>query len=955
MLQIPWRAALVGLLFLMVPAVAGAQSAISGVVRDTSGAILPGVTVEASSPALIEQVRAVVTDGEGRFSIVDLRPGPYVVVFTLPGFSTLRRDGIDLPSNFNMTINGELRVGSLEESITVTGDAPVVDVQSVQRTQVLSRDMLDALPSARSYSSLAALLPGVKQSNTDVGGNQQMEQIYMTVHGSRQTDTTVQIDGMQVNSLMSNGQVQAYFSDAANAEMTYQTSAVGAEVSGGGVRINMIPKEGGNQVSGSVYAGGSSGSWQSDNVTDELRARGLQSGDRVDHITDVNYGIGGPIVKDRLWYFHSLRRISTNEVVANNFYSDGRPGVEDQWIYNALARLTWQVDSKNKLSAHYDRYPKFKGHEMGALTDPETAAGRRDWTHANYYTASAKFTSTVSNRILFEAGYSNNMETLLIGYQPGIQQERFSPDWYTTIAHQELVGAGTTTEFALWGAKTTPATRIDPKKYVLSSSLSYITGSHSIKTGIQWGFGSYVLEYDINGDLRQRYRNGVADSVVIYNTPIRSKEALNADLGVYIQDAWTINQLTVNAGVRLETFRGEIGTQDISAGRFVPAREFNQQKCMPCWSDIAPRFGVAYDVFGDARTAIKASVNRYMAGQTTGYAARYNPLALQSDIRTWSDLNGDDVAQESEIGRSNNLGFGLPRSTIRPVDRDREYDWEYTAGIQHEVTRGLAFSASFYHRDVYNQLLTTNTLLSLDDYTAIDVVNPLNGEVFTAYNLHPAKQGLVDQIDVNSPDRDKRRQTYNGVELGLNGRLHNATFFGGWTFDRTTAVTCDSTDNPNSFRFCDESALDMPLRHEFKVAGSYLFPYDLQVNLGLQSYAGAELATNWSIGRSTRYAAGCLGPCTPGALVIPGLTPSSLTVALAAPGSQYYDRQTQVDLGIRKLFTTGRFRYSGQLDVFNLTNSSYVKSQTTTFGPSLGLPLSILQPRTLRLAVQLRF
>ena len=274
---------------MLTAAPASAQSAFSGIVRDTSGAVLPGVTVEASSPVLIEKTRAAVTDGEGRYSIVDLRPGTYLVVFSLTGFNTLRRDGLELPANFTMTINADLRVGSLEESITVTGDAPVVDVQSTQRTQVLNRELLDALPTARNYSGLAALMPGVRMSNTDVGGNQQMEQIYMTVHGSRQTDVTVQVDGLQMNSLMNDGQVQAYFSDAGNAEITYQTSGVGAEVSGGGVRINMIPKEGGNRFSGSAFAGGTNGSWQSNNVTDELKAKGLVSGDRVDHISDYNY------------------------------------------------------------------------------------------------------------------------------------------------------------------------------------------------------------------------------------------------------------------------------------------------------------------------------------------------------------------------------------------------------------------------------------------------------------------------------------------------------------------------------------------------------------------------------------------------------------------------------------------------------------------------------------------
>ncbi len=224
------------LLLLCTSATASAQSAISGLVRDATGAVLPGVTVEASSPVLIEKIRTVITDDQGRYTIVDLRPGTYTITFALAGFNALRREGVDLPGNFTATVNANLRIGALEESVTVTGAAPLVDVQSTQRTHVINREQLDAIPTARNYSGMAALLPGVRMTNTDVGGNQQIEQIYMITHGSRLTDTTLQVDGMQINSLMADGQVQAYFSDAANAEVTYQTSGLGADVSAGGVR-----------------------------------------------------------------------------------------------------------------------------------------------------------------------------------------------------------------------------------------------------------------------------------------------------------------------------------------------------------------------------------------------------------------------------------------------------------------------------------------------------------------------------------------------------------------------------------------------------------------------------------------------------------------------------------------------------------------------------------------------
>jgi carboxypeptidase family protein/TonB-dependent receptor-like protein len=973
------RATLLALLVVLAPVAASAQSAFSGTVRDTSGAVLPGVTVEASSPVLIEKVRTAVTDGEGNYTIVDLRPGTYLVVFSLTGFNTLRRDGIELPSNFTMTINADLRVGALEESITVTGDAPVVDVQSTQRTQVLNRELLDALPSARNYSGLAALMPGVRMSNTDVGGNQQMEQIYMTVHGSRQTDTTVQVDGLQLNSLMNDGQVQAYYSDAANAEVTYQTSGIGADVSGGGVRINMIPKEGGNRVSGSVFAGGTNGKWQSNNVGPELQARGLTVGERVDHISDYNFAIGGPIRQDRLWYFTTFRRIATNELVANNFYKDGRQGMEDQWIYNMLLRLTWQMTPKNKLTAYYDRYPKFKGHEMGALVDPETAAARRDWRHAIYYTGQVKYTSTVTSRLLLEAGYSTNIEYLYIGYQPGIQKARGSADWFNQIGKSEITSPGVAfnpgqgTQYGSWNGRTGPANGIDPKKYVISTAASYVTGSHNFKAGFQWGFGSYVLEYDINGDLVQLYRNGQPSEVRIYNTPVRSEEFLNGDFGIYAQDSWRIRRFTVNAGLRAERFKGQISDQDVAAGRFVPVRHFDKVECMPCWLDWAPRFGVSFDVFGNARTALKGTINKYMAGQTLSYARRYNPLALDSDTRAWNDANRDDVAQENEIGPSNKITFGLPVTSVRPEDGlAREYDVETSLAIQHELLRGLSVSASWFRRTRHNERRTDNLLVSASDYVPVNIVSPLDGQAFTVYNLNPARRAQYDAIDVNSTDSAKRSRVYNGYELGVAGRLRGASFFGGWTFDELVSVQCDSVDNPNNYDtygattnvamlgWCDQSALDIPYRHEFKLSGSYSLPFDIQANVAFQSYAGPTRGTVWNIGTGTRYATNCIGPCTPGALVIPGLvtapsTPTSMNVALVAPGSDYYTRLNQLDLGFRKLFRFGRYQYSGQVDIFNFTNNDYVKTETRTVGAALGRPTSNLQPRTLRLAVQMRF
>ena len=282
---------------LMVPLGAAAQSTISGSVRDTSGAVLPGVSVEASSEVLIEKARSVVTDEQGRYSIVDLRPGTYQVIFTLQGFSKLQRDGIELPANFNASVNVELAVGALEETVTVSGASPIVDVQSSQKTVNLRREVLDALPTSRTYAAEGSLAVGVKVVAQNVGGARIAAQQRLYVHGAAAADNTVAVDGMSMNSTYSNGETQPNHNDSMTQEVTVQTSSPGAEVSGGGLFINLIPKEGGNTFSGSSFIGYTNNSFQGDNLTPELVSKGLTTGDGVEYIYDVNASLGGPIAR----------------------------------------------------------------------------------------------------------------------------------------------------------------------------------------------------------------------------------------------------------------------------------------------------------------------------------------------------------------------------------------------------------------------------------------------------------------------------------------------------------------------------------------------------------------------------------------------------------------------------------------------------------------------------------
>src|SRR5262245_45230998 len=433
--RIPVCLLLAGVCLVVAPPAARAQSAIAGVVKDTSGAVLPGVTVEASSDVLIERTRGVVTDGQGQYKIIDLRPGVYVLTFSLTGFQTLKRENVNLPAEFTATINADLKVGAIEESVTVSAASPVVDVTTAVHTQVLNRDTIDSIPTGRTIQGMGQLIVGVNLNLPDTGGARAMQQTYMSTHGMTTANNTVMVDGMIVNGLQSDGAVQSYFNDAMNQEVSYQTSGIGADTSSGGVRLNMIPREGGNRFSGDFKAAYRPGTWQSSNLTDRHRASGLDAGNHTDRIIDFTGAQGGPIKRDKLWFFVSARYFSVNNFIANTVTDDGSQGIDDQFIKSALARLTWQVSPRNKLSAYFDEIDKYRGHDMQSLEDPETAALR--WFSPAYHTTQAKWTSTVSNRLMIDGGFSSNLEYYTNSYQEGVGQARDRKSTRLNSSHLE--------------------------------------------------------------------------------------------------------------------------------------------------------------------------------------------------------------------------------------------------------------------------------------------------------------------------------------------------------------------------------------------------------------------------------------------------------------------------------------------------------------------------------------
>ena len=740
--------------FLLLPAAAHAQSSFTGVVKDTSGAILPGVTVEAVSPVLIEKMRSATTDSTGGYRLTDLRPGIYTLTFTLPGFSPVKREGLELASNFTMTINGELKVGTLEETVTVAGASPVVDVQSTTKSQVLNRDALDAIPTGRTIQAMGQLITGVSLNIPDVGGSRAMQQTYMSTHGLGASQTTVQVDGLMVNGLDGDGAVQNYFNSSMSQEMVYTTSGAGADASGGGVRLNMIPRDGGNRFSGSVFSGYQNQSFQSDNLTSDLKARGLKTPDGIEKLWNIEGSLGGRIIKDKMWFFGSARAFHLNTLPADALVGipgtalpnraptpSTERGIDPQKINSFQGRIVWQMSPNTKLSAYNDRLLKDRGSDMIAGVDPATASGI--WASPLYTTGEVKVSSTVTSHLLVEGGFSLNIERYTILNQPGISQTPGTPGWFSGIQKSDSA-LGTIWNFSYGGEDYGRY----PDRYAMAGSVSYITGAHNVKVGIQDTWGSYRRTDTANGDLRAVFFNTVATTATILNSPVERFDQVHGDIGVYAQDSWTLKRLTVNYGARFEQLSTGIPVETAPAGRFTAARTFGPID-MPTWTSLSPRGGFVYDVFGNQKTAAKFSIGRYEQAGTTGFSESYNPLQLTGASVTWNDLNKDGIPQ-GELGCTFltpgcelNLaqlpkGFGVASLANFDPNIKRMYNVETAISLQQEVRQGMSVQAGWYHRDFHNLRRRDNTLQTFADYTPFTLYSQIDGSPITYYNVSAA-------------------------------------------------------------------------------------------------------------------------------------------------------------------------------------------------------------------------
>jgi hypothetical protein len=941
----------------LFPLAARAQGSIAGSVKDPSGAVLPGVTVEASSDALIEKVRTVVSDNAGNYRIVDLPPGNYVVTFTLPGFKTVRREGILIQGTFSAPVSEQLQVGELAETITVSG-TPTVDVSNNTAQFVVDRDILDQIPTPiRNTPARALLLPGTTVTPFVLG------QYNMSVHGSSSSDMVIAIDGMRVNNLCGSGQYSGfYMNDAAIEEVTFTTGAESAEMQNGGLRINSTPKDGGNKFSGTFFAYGAGSGLQADNRTDAMKSGPTaipQPG--IAYTWQVNPSFGGPIKRDKLWFYFTYKYEDNKTYVPSSQFADGsRAFRQAQGNYSAVSRITWQVSSRDKIRFYLDR--QFNGEDYnGFNTLPTTTPEASTDAWGLGWVPQVKWTQTTTNKLLLDAGLSYYTQDYAQECRPTVGP-RDLPRLEQTTNRLSVACGNTIPPYTSW-----------TKSYSGAASASYVTGSHALKSGVTMQWGTNSRTFSSNAQINTLvFNNGLLNApisatnpvpcfslpcplaVAVTNGPVTAEQKVKTDFGVFAQDTWTIDRLTLNLGARYDIFNAEVPAQSSAAGNWIAARNFPAIPDVPNWKDWSVRMAGAYDLFGNGKTAIKANASKYIASAAAGYAANFNGMTYSTQTRFWADLDGNKSILDSAgniqfnevIGGTSNFG----QITSRPdPDLKRGYNWEYAVMAQHQLMERVSVTGGFYRRNFYNLDTTDNLNLAVSDWTTFGITTPSDprlpssGQPITMYTLNANKVGVpTDNLRTFS---DINTSVYNGFELSANMRRNKLLLFGGITTDRKATTSCDERDNPNSLRFCDATP---PFRTTYKLSAAYQLPYEFQLSGALVATPGPSVSATLPV---TAAIAGrpIIGSTAGG---------TTINVNLIEPNTVFLDYKKQLDLRVARNFRFGTRRVQAFADIFNALNAGTVLRVNETYNPAANAwmtPLAIMDGRYVRFGVQMSF
>ena len=1005
---------------LVLPISAFAQASVAGLVRDTSGAVLPGVSVEAASPVLIEKVRTAVTDSSGRYTISDLRPGTYKVTFTLPGFRTQVRDGIELSGSLTFSVNADMALGAVEETITVSGETPVVNLQSTTRQAVMDQEIVSAIPTSRTPFTTGVLIPGVRRGPTmsqDVGGSVVQEVASLEANGGRQADQRLMVNGVALSSMIGGGWGGGAVPNATGtSEFAIDVSGVDAQAATGGVRINFIPRDGGNRFSGKIPFSYATESFASDNFTgSDVQARGLATPGRIKANGDFNPGFGGPFKRDKVWFFISARQLFADNFVPGMFFNENVNQLNrfqyvrstDQAVLHQeqkiiQGRFTWQINPKNKLGVTAD-FESFCACTTGitAGVAPEAGVDRR-FPLQRFVTAD--WNTPVSSKLLIEASAIHRVERWggmhpqegklgnIDGITPGMIGILDNPNPVTgaSLSYRANTGAGAYNNSWNWNIH-------------YRAAMSYITGSHNFKVGVNNAYGHYEnTNYaDPSTPYYYGFANGIPNAINYRLLPRKVAVNVNRDLGLFAQDKWTTGRWTLSGGVRYDTYKNSFPPQSIVGTYFGRSLNISYDTIdNATWHDITPKLGATYDVFGNGKTAFKITLNKYLEGLGTTGAISDGPNPINrlqaTTNRTWNDRGGlgidadfvpqcdlNNFAANGECGALVNaaiFGTVTPGTTFDPEMLEgwgkRGFNWEFTTSIQQEIIPRLSAELQ-YARRWYGNFRTQDDLnVAAADYQQFTFPVPSDsrlpdggGYTRTGFDLTPAAAARAQSNFVTlAKNYGTQTEHFDGLNFSVNARLQSGlTIQGGFGTGKVVTDDCEIVaalpeqlhvfvgNNTRNFAFSarplEECHRDNGFRTQFQGLAAYTIPkVDVSVSGTFQNLPGANVVANFNNTNTGTLGRAFAGPAGPNPFRV---------YSIVQPGELYVERLNQVDMRVAKIFRFGTTRTNLNFDFYNVLNSNSVITENQTFAlaPSTGwrTPQSILLARMFKIGVEFDF
>jgi len=943
------------------------NAGIVGQVKDSSGGVLPGVTVTVTGPTLQVPSMNAVTESNGEYRITPLPIGTYNVEYALQGFQTVRREGVRLTVGFTAKLDVVMPVGGVAETITVSGASPVIDVMSTTTNTRITRETIELLPSSRNSAvSLLAQAPGVRTVR-DVGGSSLNALPTYRVFGQAGEPYST-LEGVWTNSLVSTGGSGNYWDYMSVEEASVRTIGNTAEVPTRGIALSAVIKSGSNQFHSTVLGTLSGKQFQSDNLDDGLRAAGITSGDNVDKRFSYSGDLGGRIVRDKLWFYASARHQRNDRSPLNTFLPDGSPAVAVGKSTYVTGKVSYQLSSSNRLILFYTRNTKLDGNKF----DQFTPYGDRGGTTVLSPVRKAEWQKTWGNSVLTTAQVGHwKFKAIDWTYAPR--------NAVTTLDQRTLMKSGPDVLGGLGEDVKSPRTHARATLGWYRSDL--FAGNHDFKFGVDYAdaplsrgyplqpldqttgapegaYSSWVYNYQLI------YQTGVPTFLNVYNFP-NVPLVVSHYLSAYAQDSWTIaRRLSLNLGLRYAHDDGFIPASCREAA-LPPAHVAFPAACYPkqqfnIWNTFAPRLSAAYDLVGNGKTVIKGGWGRF------DHQRMHNPEMTTADPNTtttvqylWHDLNNDKLYQPGEVDLNvNGLDFqsqsGGSNTRVNPNEKEPRTD-EFSASVEHELLPSFAvrMSAVYSRSDVYR---TANILRPPDTYSVPitnrdpgpdgNVNTPDDPGTSITYWEYPgtlAGRNFEQFWLTNDPSA---QQSFGSFEVAASKRFSNR-----WAFaasysatKRNVPVLAGSTDsefNSNTFSGplnpnAEINTSDRNWESIGKISGVYRFPWDLQFS------ANHEYRLGYPWARQVQFRG--------------GRTIASITLNVEPYGARRLPSSNQLDIALEKSFkTTQGHKMLVRASVFNVANSNTVLNLSRLSGVTFMRPSAIVAPRIAEMLVSYQF